>query len=117
VTPMGTAIITLDEQALRVRVNHALYYARQKVPGGRIIQFDLLDIQRAGEFLYALEANRVARDMQKIRERSRIATGRSAAFTILASRKGVPRRTVTLASTAWASARATAARLNILGRL
>lgn len=117
VTPLGTAVITLDEQKLRYLVKHALYYARQKVPGGRIIQLDMLDIRRAGEFLFTLEAQRISRDMQKIRrEAARISTGRSEAFTTLAPRTIEPRRATTLASTAWAAMRATAARLNMLGR-
>ena len=116
VKPNGTAVITLDETALRLRVAHALYYARQKVPGGRIIQLDAIDIKRAGELLFVWEAHRIRTDMAKIRRDAEISTSGGDVFTVDASRRGAPRRIVTLASTAWSASRATAARLSLLGR-
>lgn len=113
VTAAGSAVITFDEEYLYLLRPHARWYARNKVPGGRILTVNRLDIERTGVFVREVDASARAAEIKKLERRP---------ITISTGTKGLPakigeRRPLTLARTAWRAYSQTAAKLRLYGRI
>lgn len=113
----GRAVVTFSDRTLQALVPHAYWYARKKVPGGIIMALNPAWLPRAGQFLRLLETRAIADRARRLRAAPSRAEGMLALARREPFQRGIIRKPLTLALTAWSVTAKCAAKLNLLGRI